>query len=87
MNWGSITPDFSKDNELVHVFNHLISTKESLDRTIEFIIGKIIWCNLYLKQRFSHIVIIDDVGQSVTDNIMILSYMICITVKLLIESI
>ena len=29
MDWGSFTPEFSKENEMVHVFNHFISTNEA----------------------------------------------------------
>lgn len=29
MYWGSFTPEISKENEIVHIFNHFISTNEA----------------------------------------------------------
>ena len=67
MDWGSFTPEFSKENEMVHVFNHFISTDEAVERTILFIINRIKWCNTYLHNEFNHTVVIDDLGQNITD--------------------
>ncbi len=67
MDWGSFTPEFSKENEMVHVFNHFISTYEAAQRTIQFIIHRIKWCNTYFHNEFVHIVVIDDVGQNIPD--------------------
>ena len=67
MDWGKFTPEFSKENEMVHVFNHFISTPEAAQRTIQFIVNRIKWCNTYFRNEFLHTVVIDDVGQSVSD--------------------
>ena len=67
MNWGKLTPEFSKENEIIHVFNHFLSTAESVERTIRFIVSRIQWYNLYLKNDFVHTVIIDDIGPNVSD--------------------
>ena len=67
MDWGNFTPEFSKGNEMVHVFNHFISTPETAQRTIQFIVNRIKWCNTYFRNEFLHTVVIDDVGQSVSD--------------------
>ena len=67
MDWGKFTPEFSKGNEMVHVFNHFISTPEAAQRTIQFIVNRTKWCNTYFRNEFLHTVVIDDVGQSVSD--------------------
>lgn len=67
LNWGSFTPELSKENKLVHVFNHCLSTSETVKRTIQFIIGRIQWCNIYFNNKFVHAVVIDDVGQNISN--------------------
>ena len=66
-NWGSFTPEFSKDNKFVHVFNHCLSNAEAVQRTIQFIIGRIQWCNMYFDNQFVHAVVIDDVGLNISN--------------------
>lgn len=66
MDWGSFTPEFSREKELVHVFNHFIETSEAAERTIRFIIGRIQWSNAYFHTPFVHTVVIDDVGQNIS---------------------
>ena len=67
LNWGSFTPELSKDNNLVHDFNHCLSTSETVKRTIQFIIGRKQWCNIYFNNKFVHAVVIDDVGQNISN--------------------
>ena len=67
LNWGSFTPELSKENKLVQVFNHCLSTSETVKRTIQFIIGRIQWCNIYFNNKFAHVVVIDDVGQNISN--------------------
>ncbi|MGN0171888.1 MAG: hypothetical protein ACI39E_03775 [Acutalibacteraceae bacterium] len=67
LNWGSFTPEFSKDNKFIHVFNHCLSNTETVQRTIRFIIGRIQWCNMYFNNQFVHAVVIDDVGQNISN--------------------
>ena len=69
MDWGSFTPEFSKENEMVHVFNHFISTPETVERTIKFIVNRIKWCNAYFNNKFVHTVVIDDVGQDISNEV------------------
>lgn len=67
LNWGSVTPDFSKDGEFVHVVNHSLTTPLLVKDTVDFIIGRIQWCEIYLKAQVNHVVEIDDIGQTVTE--------------------
>ena len=67
MDWGEFTPEFSRGNEMVHVLNHCIATPEDVRRTVQFIVSRIQWCNTYLRNEFLHTVVIDDVGQRVSD--------------------
>lgn len=69
MDWGSFTPEFSRENEMVHVFNHFISEPEAVDRTIKFIVSRIKWCNAYFNNKFVHIVVVDDVGQNISNEV------------------
>ncbi len=66
MDWGSFTPEFSRGNEIVHVFNHCISTPEAVEYTIQFAVNRIKWCNAYFNNVFCHTVIIDDIGQMIS---------------------
>ena len=67
MNWGSFTPEFSRGNEMVHVFNHDLSSPEAVVLTLQFITNRIRWCRTYVSPASVHIVVIDDVGQNVSD--------------------
>ena len=69
MDWGSFTSEFTRENEMVHVFNHFISTSETVERTIQFIISRIKWCNSYFNNKFVHAVVIDDIGQNISPEI------------------
>ena len=67
MDWGILTPDVSngKTNTIVHIFNHYISSDTSIDRTVRFVKGRILWFDNYCRQKFNHEVVIDDVGQPI----------------------
>lgn len=67
MDWGQVTPEFSRGYELVHVFNHQLTAPEAVERTLRFIRNRLYWCNTYLDDRFTHTVVLDDVGQTVSD--------------------
>lgn len=71
LNWGSVTPElYNKNtNTVVHVFNHCLMDKESIDRSIKFAIGRIEWFSNYLSLDCRHEVMIDDRGQAIDDNV------------------
>lgn len=70
MDWGILTADIAnaKTNTVVHIFNHYISNDVSIDRTVRFVKGRILWFDNYLLQKLNHEVIIDDVGQPIGVN-------------------
>ena len=72
MRWGFITPDLTFENniyDIVHIFNHNLGTDDSIKRTIRFIIGRIRWFEIGLRQKLNHKVVIDDFGQDINQDV------------------
>ncbi len=69
LDWGCVTPELSRGDEFIHIFNHHISSRRGIENTVSFIKGRIIWYNVYLKKELTHTVVIDDAGQSVGDDV------------------
>lgn len=70
MDWGFFTPEFAdgNTNTIIHVFNHNLKGNQNIDRTLKFIIGRINWSNKYLRCKFNHKIVLDDIGQHLTDD-------------------
>lgn len=67
LDWGGLTVEFVRGNELIHLFNHDISNRKSLSRSLRFIKSRIAWCNSCMPNELLHTVVIDDTDRAVTD--------------------
>ena len=69
LDWGHVTPGGANlaKNEFVYVFNHDITSSQKIDRTIRFILGKLLYYDNHLPKNARHIVNIDIRGQQMTD--------------------
>jgi hypothetical protein len=69
LDWGNITPEFysEKNNTAVLVSNYFLENPESINRCIRFIKGRTKWYKLNLPKHCVIEIIIDDIGQSITE--------------------
>ncbi|RXK85273.1 hypothetical protein [Filimonas effusa] len=65
LDWGQITPDGYNEelNQVLHVFNFDMSSKENLKRILSYITGRIIWMSYNAPLGSSHRVVLDIRGQ------------------------
>jgi hypothetical protein len=65
LDWGNVTPDgyYKIQDEIMHVFNFDISSKDKIDRCIVFSVGKIIWSDMHVPQFTKQKIIYDLRGQ------------------------
>ncbi len=67
IDWGQITPEWANidANSFVYVYNHDLSSKEKVDRTIRFILGRLVYYDNHLPTDPNHIIKIDIRGQTI----------------------
>ena len=67
INWGQITPEGAdvNTNSFVYVYNHDLSSTEKVDRTIRFILGRLIYYDNHLPKDPNHNIKIDIRGQQI----------------------
>lgn len=65
LDWGNITPDGYNEllQEIVHVFNFDISSKDKIERCIIFSVGKIIWSDMHIPKYTQQKIVFDLRGQ------------------------
>ena len=68
LDWGVVTPDgYNKElNELLHVFNFDVSSRDNIKRCTIFVIGRIIWFNIHVPSGSIHKIVFDLRGQAIT---------------------
>jgi hypothetical protein len=69
LDWGNVTPEAADltRNEFIYVYNHDLSSAEKVDRTIRFIVGRLIYYDAHLPKDPRHLIKIDMRGQNITD--------------------
>ena len=67
LDWGGLSVEFVRGNELMHIFNHDAANRKNLSRSICFIKSRIAWCDACAPNQFRHTVIIDDTDHSMSD--------------------
>ena len=67
IDWGQITPEGTdtNTNTFVYVYNHDLSSIEKVDRTIRFILGRLIYYDNHLPKDSNHRIKIDIRGQQI----------------------
>ncbi len=65
--WGQVTPEGSNlnTNTFVYIYNHDLTSLEKVDRTVRFIIGRLLYYDNHLPKDAFHIVKIDIRGQQI----------------------
>lgn len=65
LDWGNVTPDGfdEKNQEIVHVFNFDISSKDKIDNCIIFSVGKIVWSHFHIPEGIKQKLVFDLRGQ------------------------
>lgn len=68
-NWGAITPELAdlSNNTFVYVYNHDLTSNAKIDRTIRFILGRLLYYDIHLLEYHKHKIILDIRGQLVND--------------------
>jgi hypothetical protein len=68
LDWGIATSDgFSeKDQQLLFVFNVDISSVANIERTIVFVVGRVLWFNMHVPTGTEYKVVFDLRGQPLT---------------------
>lgn len=69
LDWGQVTPEGTKGNEFLYVYNHDLSSLDKIDRTIRFVVGRLQYYETHLPPNPKHIIKFDIRGQQVPDNI------------------
>lgn len=66
LNWGVVTPESANltKNVFKYVFNHKLSTPAEVDRTVRFILGRLLFYDKHLPADPKHDVKIDARGQN-----------------------
>ena len=69
LDWGQITPESVNLTTRVctHVYNHDLTTLDKVDRSIRFILGRILYFDLHLPPNIAHSVKIDIRGQNINE--------------------
>ena len=69
LDWGAVTPESSNlaKNMFTYVFNHKLSSPAEVDRTIRFIVGRLLFYDKHLPGNPIHIVKVDARGQNIDD--------------------
>lgn len=67
LNWGKVTPEFVKieKNLFVYVFNHDLSSNVHIDRSIRFIVGRLLFYDQHLPEKAKHEIKLDIRGQNI----------------------
>jgi hypothetical protein len=70
LDWGQVTPESAnlQTNTFVYVYNHDITSIEKIDRTIRFIIGRLIYYDSHLPKDPIHQIKIDIRGQQIENS-------------------
>ena len=65
LDWGNVTPEFAniEENLFTYVFNHDLSSKAHIDRTIRFIVGRLCFYDQHLPENAKHEIKLDIRGQ------------------------
>jgi len=68
LDWGIATPDgFSeKDQQLLFIFNVDVSSTANIERTLVFVVGKVLWFNKQVPMGTEYKVVFDLRGQPLT---------------------
>lgn len=71
LDWGTVTPESTNldKNVFTYVFNHRLSSPEEVDRTVRFIVGRLLFYEKHLPANPKHSVKIDARGQNVDQSI------------------
>jgi len=67
LDWGQVTPEGVdlNTNTFVYVYNHDLTSKEKVDRTIRFIIGRLLYYDNHLPKDPIHKIKLDIRGQQI----------------------
>ena len=70
LDWGAVTPESADldKNVFIYIFNHQLSTPAEVDRTIRFIVGRLLFYDKHLPPNPTHDIKIDARGQNVDQN-------------------
>jgi hypothetical protein len=70
LDWGCVTPESSNliTNTFTYVFNHSLSSPAEVNRTIRFVVGRLLFYDHHLPPHSVHHVKIDARGQSLEQN-------------------
>lgn len=68
LDWGKITSSgFSENNgEVLHVFNFDVTSKENVERSVIFSVGKIIWSGKHILGDVTQKIVFDLRGQPIS---------------------
>jgi len=68
-NWGVITPEVADlgNNTFVYVYNHDLTSNVKIDRTIRFIVGRLLYYDIHLPEYHKNKIILDIRGQLIKD--------------------
>src|SRR6187549_3280340 len=71
LDWGQVTPEAAnlERNEFVYVYNHDLTSSEKVDRTIRFILGRLIYYDNHLPKDPIHLLKIDARGQQISETV------------------
>ena len=71
LDWGQITPEGAdlSINTFVYVYNHDLTSSERVDRTIRFIVGRLLYYDGHLPKSPIHKLKFDVRGQQLTNEI------------------
>jgi hypothetical protein len=69
LDWGHVTPEGynRQTNVVLHVFGHDLSSLEKIDRTVRFIVGRVIYYELHVPAGATHFIKIDARGQDISE--------------------
>ncbi|MRG48773.1 hypothetical protein GFS24_26930 [Chitinophaga sp. SYP-B3965] len=69
LNWGHVTPEAAKssENEFYFIYNHDLSSADKVNRTIRFILGRLLHYDHHLPPNPIHVIKIDARGQEIDD--------------------
>jgi hypothetical protein len=70
LDWGVVTPESANldQNVFTYVFNHKLSTSAEVDRTVRFIVGRLLFYDKHLHANPKHDVKLDVCGQNLDQN-------------------
>lgn len=69
LDWGRVTPEAvnSDANEFFYIYNHDLTSTKKVDRTLRFILGRLVYYDRHLPKGPKHKIKIDIRGQQISD--------------------